>query len=86
MLYILVGFREFWAGREKCVKVTSINKPVTLSILSPVKPGFYPTNWLYLGKTYVQLGQTGKARDWLQKAADHTPKNQEDVDVSWGYM
>ena len=30
-------------------------------------PGFYSSNWLYLGKTHLKLGEKAKAKEWLQK-------------------
>ena len=32
-----------------------------------MEPEFYSTNWLYLGKTYLKLGQKEEAKEWLQK-------------------
>lgn len=35
--------------------------------LYSVDPGFYSTNWLFLGKTHLKLGEKAKAKEWLQK-------------------
>ena len=32
-----------------------------------VEPGFYSTNWLFLGKTHLKLGEKAKAKEWLEK-------------------
>lgn len=34
-----------------------------------------------MGKAYLKLGQSDKAHQWLQKTADHSPKQQEDINV-----
>ena len=37
------------------------------SLTNAVEPGFYSTNWLFLGKAYLKLGEKVKAKEWLQK-------------------
>jgi len=44
---------------------------VILSSLNAADPDFYVPNWLYLGKSYYQLGKKEDARKWLKKAAEH---------------
>ena len=50
-------------GRFPCVSVCTVHLVHALV----VEPGFYSTNWLFLGKTYLRLGEKEKAREWLEK-------------------
>ena len=58
---------------------------------TPVQPGFYVSNWLFLGKVYVQLGKKAEAREWLSRAAGVKSEDPKDVvvrcsvcgDVKW---
>ena len=45
-------------------------------------PGFYTTNWLFMGKCYMQLGRKEEARLWLTKAAEYKSEIADDVEVS----
>ena len=46
-----------------------------------VEPGFYSTNWLYIGKCYLQLGRVQEGGEWLKKAASYDSEVQEDIDT-----
>ncbi|KAL5489617.1 hypothetical protein EMCRGX_G018732 [Ephydatia muelleri] len=46
-----------------------------------VQPGFYVSNWLYLGKTYSQLGKKTDAKEWLSKAASVKSEDPKDVEA-----
>ena len=37
------------------------------SLTYAVEPGFYSTNWLFLGKAHLKLGEKEKAKEWLQR-------------------
>ena len=37
------------------------------SLTKVVEPGFYSTNWLFLGKAHLKLGEKEKAKEWLQR-------------------
>lgn len=43
----------------------------TQSIHCVVNPGFYSSNWLYIGKCYIKLGKHAEAKPWLQKTAGY---------------
>lgn len=49
--------------------------------LHTVEPGFYSTNWLFIGKCYLQLGKVEEGGVWLKKAAAHVSEGQEDIDT-----
>ena len=54
-------------------------------ILYAVDPGFYSTNWLFLGKTHLKLGEKAKAKEWLQKTVNFDGSfagDEEDVQVN----
>ena len=36
-----------------------------------VNPGFYSSNWLYIGKCYIKLGKNAEAKPWLQKTVEY---------------
>lgn len=44
-----------------------------------VQPGFYSTNWLFIGKCYLQLGKVSEGGEWLKKAASHSSIMEEDL-------
>ena len=48
---------------------------------STVEPGFYSTNWLFIGKCHQHLGNKQEARKWLQKAANYECHNADDEKV-----
>ena len=56
-----------------------VSSPSLLSLSLPpylppplsVNPGFYSSNWLYIGKCYLNLGKKEEAKEWLRKAADY---------------
>ena len=52
-----------------------------LSSLNAADPDFYVPNWLYLGKSYYQLGKKEDARKWLKKAAEHHGDVPDDKEV-----
>lgn len=43
-----------------------------------MKPNFYSQNKLYLGKVLLALKQGGKAKEWLQKAAEVDVRSEDD--------
>lgn len=43
------------------------------------EPGFYSTNWLFIGKCHLQLGRVQEGGEWLKKAAAHKSEVAEDV-------
>ncbi len=43
-----------------------------------VEPGFYSTNWLFLGKCYLQLGKVEEGGTWLKKTALYVSDVEED--------
>lgn len=45
-----------------------------------IEPGFYSTNWLYLGQTHLKLGQKEEARRWLLLAAGIESTRGDDVE------
>ena len=45
------------------------------------EPGFYTTNWLFIGKSYLRLGKKAEAKEWLQKTADHISRTADDEEV-----
>ena len=47
----------------------------------PVEPGFYPTNWLFIGKCHLQLGKVEEGSKWLIKIATHQSKVSDDIEV-----
>lgn len=72
----------------KCINVSHVASLYWLQALKyfldaeETKPGFYTGNWLYLARTYYQLGKYGEAKDWLKKLLEYSPKNVEDEEVS----
>lgn len=46
-----------------------------------VEPGFYSTNWLFIGKCYLQLGQVTEGGVWLKRVANHTSEDPEDLEA-----
>ena len=48
-------------------------------------PGWYTGNWLFLGKTYYQLGKKTEAKEYLTKLLEAKPCNPEDTEAS-GYL
>ena len=48
---------------------------------TPVQPGFYSPNWLFLGKCHMNLGNREKAREWLKKAAEYQSELADDIEV-----
>lgn len=40
-------------------------------------------NWLYIGKSLLQLGRVEEAGDWLRKAANYQSQLGDDIEVSW---
>lgn len=51
------------------------------SYLSAVEPGFYSTNWLYIGKCYLQLGRVQEGGEWLKKVAAYHSEVEEDLEA-----
>lgn len=45
------------------------------------EPGFYCTNWLYLGKTHLKLGHKEEARQWLQKTLEFQATQPDDEEA-----
>ena len=66
----------FWSATELCWCTL-----VILSSLNAADPDFYVPNWLYLGKSYYQLGKKEDARKWLKKAAEHHGDVPDDKEV-----
>ena len=55
---------------------------VFLSLSSfTVEPGFYPTNWLFIGKCHLQLGKVEEGSKWLIKIATHQSSISDDIEV-----
>ena len=50
-------------------KTTNAHPP-SFSLLYSAKPGWFKVNWLWLGKTLIQLKRKSEAKQWLQKLAD----------------
>ena len=46
-----------------------------------MEPGFYSTNWLFIGKCYLQLGQVTEGGAWLKKAAAYSSEVPEDLEA-----
>jgi len=46
-----------------------------------VDPAFYPTNWLYIGKSLLQLGRVEEAGVWLRKIANCQSTIGDDVEA-----
>jgi hypothetical protein len=46
-----------------------------------VEPGFYPTNWLFIGKCHLQLGKVEEGSKWLIKIATHQSSVSDDIEV-----
>ena len=46
-------------------------KIIIILFMSTVNPGFYCSNWLFIGKCYLNLGKKDEARVWLEKAAGY---------------
>ena len=59
-----------------------LTEVVTMSPPPPAKPGFFKTNWLWLGKTYYQLSRRAEAREWLQKLLAANTNDPDDDEVS----
>jgi len=55
--------------------VISVSLPPSLPA---VDPEFYSTNWLYIGKCYLQLGKVQEGSVWLKKTAAHQSDVEED--------
>ena len=49
----------------------SLSLPPYLPPHLSVNPGFYSSNWLYIGKCYLNLGKKEEAKEWLRKAVDY---------------
>ncbi len=47
-----------------------------------VDPGFYPANWLYIGRSLLQLGHVEEAGEWLRRAANCRSELGDDVEAS----
>lgn len=46
-----------------------------------MEPGFYSTNWLFIGKCYLQLGKVQEGGAWLKKAAAYVSDVEEDKEA-----
>ena len=46
-----------------------------------VEPGFYSTNWLFIGKCHLQLGRVSEGGEWLKKVAAHPGEVVEDLEA-----
>lgn len=46
-----------------------------------ISPGFFTGNWLYLAKTYYQLGNYAEALKWARKLVAYEAEHLEDVEV-----
>lgn len=49
--------------------------------VSTAEPGFFMTNWLWLGKTLVKLRKKREAKVWLQKMAEAEVVSVDDKEV-----
>ena len=49
--------------------------------LFAVEPGFYPTNWLFIGKCHLQLGKVEEGSKWLIKIATYQSSVSDDIEV-----
>lgn len=49
--------------------------------LITVEPGFYPTNWLFIGKCHLELGKVEEGSRWLIKIATHHSCVSDDIEV-----
>ncbi len=56
-----------------------------LYFVCTVDPGFYPANWLYIGKSLLQLGRVEEAGEWLRRAGNCQSKLGDDVEASVTY-
>lgn len=59
----VVSTQMFPLDQTSCVSLQGL----LIHFLYAVEPGFYSTNWLFLGKTHLKLGEKAKAKEWLQK-------------------
>lgn len=66
--------------KRHCV-VTMHSHLILLCSLCVEQPGFYSTNWLYLGKCHLQLGRVQEGSKWLRKAADYQSEVGDAVEV-----
>lgn len=46
-----------------------------------IEPGFYPTNWLFIGKCHLQLGKVEEGSKWLIKIATHQSSVSDDIEA-----
>ena len=58
----------------------SLSLSLSLS-LSAVSPGFYSTNWLFIGKCFLQLGRVQEGGEWLKKVANFSSEVEEDLEA-----
>ena len=49
--------------------------------VSTAEPGFFMTNWLWMGKTLVKLRKKREAKVWLQKMAEAEVVSVDDKEV-----
>lgn len=56
---------------KNCPYYFSLHPYICKTYHCVVKPGFYSSNWLYIGKCYIKLGKTAEAKPWLQKTVEY---------------
>lgn len=57
---------------------------VSLHVPHAAEPGFFKTNWLWLGKTLLKLRKNDKAKQWLQKMVAAEVDGVDDKEVRYG--
>ena len=52
-----------------------------MCILFSVEPGFYCSNWVFIGRCHYQLGNKKEAKEWLTKAAQFNGDGADEKEV-----
>ena len=70
--YFLFRLYLFFKKQRKVCGTIYLCKIIIILFRLTVSPGFYSSNWLFIGKCYLSLGKKDEARVWLEKAANYT--------------